>query len=73
MRHNLDQGRCPRWYWECNGTISREPGRVVPPHRLNSVQAKAPRLPSTKEKEKPQTVLAGSGMIYFPEIPQFKC
>ena len=24
-------------------------------------------------KKRLQTVLAGSGMIYFPEIPQFKC
>ena len=28
---------------------------------------------SSLHKKSLQTVLAGSGMIYFPEIPQFKC
>lgn len=28
---------------------------------------------SSLHKKRLQTVLAGSGMIYFPEIPQFKC
>lgn len=40
---------------------------------LQTQQHEGQDASSSLHKKRLQTVLAGSGMIYFPEIPQFKC